>query len=98
MEKKKRNLQRVERVVDLETRRAIIELPTNAVEVEITAKIYKDGRITEVKQRMDMDDIHMVCKMADEGYIDDDDKFSLTELGLQTLNDIRRNNNERDIF
>ena len=51
----------------------------------MTAKVYMDGEIKEVSRTYDMKEVREMIRKADEGYIDDDDRFVITEKGLAWL-------------
>ena len=70
-----------EDTVELMEHRAMICLPEDSVEVEINAKVFHDGEIVSVTKKMTMSDLRTAFKKADDGYIDDDDRFVLTEKG-----------------
>lgn len=71
--------------IELQSHRAMIEIPENALEIEMICKVYEDGGIIEAKRTLDMSDIREACRKADEGYIDDDDRFRLTDKGSAWL-------------
>ena len=68
-------------VVEIIQHRAMVEMPENAVEITIDAKVYHDGELISVKRKMDMSEIREAFQKADDGYIDDDDTFVLTDKG-----------------
>lgn len=74
--------------VELDNHRAMIEIPENTVELEIIAKVYYDGKIIEVAKFLGMVEVREACRKADEGYIDDDDKFYIAEKGEQFLKEL----------
>lgn len=74
-----------ENTVMLTEHRAMICLPENAVDIEIRANVYHDGEIVNVSKLLSMEDIRIAFQKADDGYIDDDDRFVLMEKGLQWL-------------
>ena len=76
------------KVVELIQHRAIVEMPENAVEITIDAKVYHDGELISVKRKMDMSEIREAFQKADDGYIDDDDRFVLTEKGKAFFDEI----------
>lgn len=71
--------------VALTEHRAMVEMPENAVEVTLNAKVFYDGELITVHKVLDMNDIRTAFKKADDGYIDDEDRFCLTEKGIQWL-------------
>ena len=75
--------------IELMNHRAMVELPENAVEVQLRIKVFHEGELITVGRTLSMDDIRTAFRKADEGYIDDDDEFVITEKGLQWLEDHR---------
>lgn len=71
--------------IELTEHRAMVTMPENSVEVDIVAKIFHEGKIMEVHKIMSMEDIRTAFRKADDGYIDDDDEFVLTDKGLRYL-------------
>lgn len=65
--------------------RAMICLPEDSVEVEIRCKVYSGGKLVDVSKTLDMNDLRTAFKKADDGYIDDEDTFCITEKGLKWL-------------
>ena len=75
--------------IELMNHRAMVELPENAVEVQLGIKVFHEGELITVGRTLSMDDIRTAFRKADDGYIDDDDEFVITEKGLQWLEDRR---------
>jgi hypothetical protein len=73
--------------IELKTDYAVVELPENAVEVDIVAKVYIDGKVQTVKRTMDMNEIRTAFKEAAENYIPSDAVIMLTEKGRAMLNE-----------
>lgn len=71
--------------IELTEHRAMVCFPEDAVEIEINAKVFHDSKLMEVRKVLSMQDIRESFKKADDGYIDDDDMFCITEKGLQWL-------------
>lgn len=65
--------------------RAIVCFPENSVEVTIEAKVFQDGKLVDVKKKLAMEDIREAFHKADDGYIDDSDRFVITEAGKKWL-------------
>lgn len=74
----------------LNEHRAMIYLPEDAVEVRVEAKVYHDGELITAQQILTMGDLREAFRKADEGYIDDDDRFVLTEKGEKWLEEIEK--------
>lgn len=66
--------------VDITTSYAVLEIPSQAVELTIQAKVYLNGKIHTVQTSLDFDGIRTAIQEA-EDYIGPDDKFVLTEEG-----------------
>lgn len=77
--------------IELKEHRAVLYLPENAVEVTMTAKVYVDGGLQTVSMTYDIAQIREMFRRADDGYIDDDDRFTITEKGLAYLEEMERN-------
>jgi len=77
-------------LVELTSARAMIYVPENAVEAELTFKVYQDGKLFDVSQKMDMKEIAEAVRKAEEGYIDEDDRFVLTDAGRAYVDEILR--------
>lgn len=71
--------------IELIEHRAMIELPEDSVEASIQCKVFHDGELVEVKKKLNMSDLRTAFKKADDGYIDDDDRFVLTDKGIEYL-------------
>ena len=73
--------------VELKEKRAMVYLPENSVDITITCKIYEDGKLITVEKCLRLSDIQAAFKDAEENYIGPDDKFQITEAGLEWLNE-----------
>lgn len=71
--------------IELVSHRAMLEVPNNAVEARMLIKVFQDGELIEVSRTLDMDEIREAFRKADDGYIDDDDRFVLTDKGIAWL-------------
>lgn len=74
--------------VMLDRHRAMVELPENAVEVEMKCKVYHDGELISVSKVMDLSGLREAFRKADDGYIDEDDRFELTDKGRELLKEM----------
>lgn len=74
--------------IELQEHRAMIYLPEKAVEIIVNAKVYIDGKIQKVSLTYDMEQIREMFRKADEGYIDDDDRFVITDKGRALLEEM----------
>lgn len=72
----------------LEQNYIVLSLPTETVEVEITAKVYHDGELINVKKTLSIQEVHDAFKEAEEGYIPPDAKIQITEKGLKYLEEL----------
>lgn len=65
--------------------RAMIPIPENAVEIEICAKVYHDGEIIKAYKTLSFSEVQTAVRKAAEGYIDEDDRFFITDKGREYL-------------
>lgn len=72
-------------MIEVKTHRAMIDLPENAIEITVTAMVYEGKKLQEVSKTYDLNDIREMFRKADEGYIDEDDRFVLTDKGREWL-------------
>ena len=74
----------------LEHRAILFGFPEHAVEVEIQAKVFENGELLNVTKKMNMDEIREAFRKADDGYIDDDDRFVPTDKGKAYLEELNQ--------
>lgn len=67
--------------ISLNLKRAMLEIPENAIDAVFTFKIYISGEIKEVKTTMNMSEIRAAIEDAKVNYFAPDDIFVLTEEG-----------------
>lgn len=70
--------------IELTNERAILDIPENCVELTLVCKVYLDGKLQSVQRTLVMKEIQEAVRKAD-GYIDEDDRFYLTEKGEDWL-------------
>ena len=63
--------------VELEQDFIVLAIPKDTVEVEITAKVWHDGEVINVGNKMSFDEVRAAFKEAWEGYIPEDAIFTL---------------------
>lgn len=83
--------------MELTELRAMVYLPENSVEVEINATIYNDGKLVKVGKTLKMSEIQLAFRDAEENYISDDDKFVVTEKGLEWLNELEKERTKEEM-
>ena len=71
--------------IELEQAWAVIGLPTSAVYVSMDVTICLDGEIKKVCTSFDPQEIRTAFRKAEEGYIDEDERFVFTEEGKAYL-------------
>lgn len=74
--------------IELASERAIIDVPENCVKIRLVCTVFLDGEKQElqtVERTLSMSEIKEAVRKADEGYIDEEDKFYLTEKGEDWL-------------
>ena len=72
-------------IVELMEHRAIVDIPEDTVELTLNCKVFHDGEVINVQKVMKLSDIRESFRKADDGYIDNDDIFVITEKGKQWL-------------
>lgn len=72
--------------IEIQSARAMIEVPENCVELTMSCTVYLDGKLQVVQRTLVMKEIQEAVRKAEEGYIDEDDRFYLTEKGEDWLN------------
>ena len=75
--------------IELDSDPAVIFLPPNAVELEMTVSVYLEGKVRKVMRTMDMAEIRAAFKNAEENWLDPDARFCLTEEGRKFIEAIR---------
>lgn len=76
--------------IELKEHRAMIYLPENAVEATMIVKVFHDGELIEVQRVLGISDLRTAFQKADEGYIDDDDRFEITDKGREWLESFQK--------
>ena len=71
--------------IELNEKWAVIGLPENAVEVEITAKVYVNGEVTKACKTLNMHELREAFQEAKDGYIPSDAAFCLSDKGREYL-------------
>ena len=84
-----------QKMIEVHEARAMLYIPEDAVEIELSAKLYqKGGDIVSVSKTLDMHEIQEAIRKAEDGYIDEDDIFELTDNGREYLDSL----NERVVL
>jgi hypothetical protein len=80
-------------IIELKDHRAMVCLPENAVAVTIQCRVYdpESQDLIRVSREMSIGDIREAFRKADDGYIDDDDRFTITDKGIAYLDEIAEN-------
>ena len=69
--------------VELNEKWAVISLPEDAVEVEISAKVYMNGEIVNIGKTLNMRNVRTAFQEAEGWYIPSDAVFHLTDKGRE---------------
>ena len=72
-------------VMELTEKRAMIYLPENSVDVTINCKIYENGKLVDVSKQLKFSEIQSAFMDAEYNYMEDTDKFVITEKGKEWL-------------
>ena len=80
-------------VIALNEHRAMICLPENTVTATVQCRVYDPEKkeLLHVSKELSVGDIREAFRKADDGYIDDDDTFALTDKGIAYLDEIAKN-------
>jgi hypothetical protein len=70
--------------------RAMIYIPVNAVEAELSFQIYDNGQLRNVAKKMNMQEIVEAISDAKNNYIGEDDLFVLTDVGQKYLEELEK--------
>ena len=71
--------------ISLNLKRAMLEIPENAIDAVFTFKIYISGEIKEVKTTTNMSEIRAAIEDAERNYCGDEDLFVLTDEGRKLI-------------
>ena len=80
----------LEEGLDLDSEFIVLAVPASSVEVTISAKIWKDGEIIEVRKVMPFEEVRAAIKEAQEGYIPSDALFMLAQTPAEKLEKLLR--------
>lgn len=79
--------------IEINEDRAILWVPHNALEGRMEFKLYMDGKIVTVAKTLTQDDLLTAVRKAEAGYIDEDDRFELTEAGKEYVQSLMQQKN-----
>lgn len=71
--------------IELKTKRAMLMLPENCVELKAICTIFEDGKLLEVETLFGIGDIRQAFYDAELNYIEETDNFVVTPKGLEFL-------------
>ena len=69
----------------------VLRIPKNTVELRMLLQVYVDHTLVPVTKDMDMFEIREAFKKAEDGYIDEDDEFVLSDEAKAYLNSLGDN-------
>ena len=87
MGKKKREM------IALEESYALFCIPTDTIELTLTAKIMRNGKVQKAERNLSIQDVRLAIREA-EDYIPPDAVFAITEEGKRFLEDLDREQKE----
>ena len=85
-----------EEIIELENDFIVLAIPKDTVEVTISAKVYRNGKLQDVRRTMPPQEVQEAFQEAKQGYIPSDAIFTLTPLGEKYAEELIRN--QRDLF
>lgn len=65
------------RAIELQENYAVLSLPKEAVEINLTVQVYHGGKIITVERTMSLEEIREAFKSAEDDYFAPDDIWSL---------------------
>lgn len=71
--------------IELKEGYMVLAVPTTAMEITITAKVWANGEVVEVQKTMPFEEIREAFKEADECYIPSNAIFTLSDIGRERL-------------
>ena len=72
-----------EKEMELNEVRAMVYVPEDAVECIMSCKVFVDGELYTAEKKLTMRDRREAIRKAEDGYIDEDDVFTLTDKGRE---------------
>ena len=82
-------------IIELDSGFIVLTVPSDTVEVEITATVYMNGKLQKVKRTMEFPEVREAMQEAEDGYIPSDAVFSLTPLPEEKITEIVKRYMER---
>lgn len=70
-----------ENAVNIETVVGVFEIPKHTVKLRLEATVYEGGELFQVEKELSMDDVKDAIRMAEDGYADPDEVYTLTDKG-----------------
>lgn len=70
--------------------RAMVYLPTDAIEIQITATLYQNGEIVECSKTLSNKDIQKAFRDAEINYCEDTDTFVITDKGRMCIDEQKK--------
>jgi hypothetical protein len=71
--------------IELTSKYIVLEIPEDSVAVTITATVYHEGKLQDVRKSLTMQEVREAFKEAEDGYIPSDATFQITDLGRAYL-------------
>ena len=80
--------------LNLDEVRSIIYIPTNSVEIELVCKVYDPEKrnLVTVSKVLGLSDVQRAIDDAEYNYIEDEDKFVLTDIGVKYAEELEKEN------
>ncbi len=85
-----------EEIIELENDFIVLAIPKDTVEVTISAKVYHNGKLQDVRRTMPPQEVREAFQEAKQGYIPSDAIITLTPLGEKYAEELIRN--QRELF
>ena len=75
--------------IELKESYMVLAVPTTAMEITITAKVWANDEVLEVNKTMPFEEIREAFKEADECYIPSNAIFTLSDIGREQLEQLK---------
>lgn len=89
-------MKKMKKIVEVETRKIIIDIPINTVELKLSATVLmEDKENEEMELTLNLQDIYKGFKDVDDNYDDPDCMYKLTEQGRQYIESLIKERREQ---
>lgn len=76
-----------EKGIELESTKIMLQVPVNAVEINVECVVYEDGKTQKVTKNLGLSDIRSAMKDAEGNYVYPDEEYYLSDSYLDRKDD-----------